>query len=59
MYSCSIHYTRMIVKFVPAGLLEGGGGGGVGGYVHGGTYTCTVYTVLTVSPFSTKWVFCR
>lgn len=27
MYSCSIHYTRMIVKFVPAGLLEGGGGG--------------------------------
>ena len=31
MYSCSIHYTRMIVKFVPAGLLEGGGGGGGGG----------------------------
>lgn len=30
MYSCSIHYTRMIVKFVPAGLLEGGGGGGWG-----------------------------
>ena len=26
MYSCSIHYTCMIVKFVPAGLLEGGGG---------------------------------
>ena len=53
MYSCSIHYTLMIVKFVPAGLLEGGG------YLHGGTYTCTVYTVLTVCSFATKWVFCR
>ena len=56
MYSCSIHYTCMIVKFVPAGLLEGGGGGG---YLQWGTYTCTVYSVLTVCPFATKWMFCR
>ena len=27
MYSCSIHYTRMIVKFVLQGCWGGGGGG--------------------------------
>ena len=37
----------MIVKFV---WLAAGGRGG--GYLHGGTYTCTVYTLLTVCPFA-------
>ena len=46
MYSCSIHYTRMIVKFVPAGLLEGGGGGGGGwGVTYMGEPTPVQFTL--------------
>lgn len=45
MYSCSIHYTRMIVKFVPAGLLEGGGGGGGWGVTYMGEPTPVQFTL--------------